>query len=251
MRRYYLLLLLWSSWASTAFSQEMKNYDFPKGSNSTVNIETHFPELVEITNWDGNTIKVEASVNIDNGNHNDAFELNTRTDNGTFYISSNIKNYKSLPRKYIVKIGGQEYTSESEKGIQELIKEKGNAYTWMSEQVLMEITLKIFIPKGMKVNAYAHHGGIEIRNFEGEIRASSKHRFVDMAVAANGKLQVEMATRFGEVYTDLKLDFDSRYQELSKGSDRWNISKGTLNGGTATSIYLESKHGNVYLRKVL
>ncbi len=232
-------------------AQELKTYTFPVGSIREVQLETVYPELIEISSYQGNEVKIEASVYINNGTHNEAFKLDSRQSDGTLYLSTNIENLKELPRKYLAFIDGNQYVSETEKGLNELIQQKGNHYTWRSEQVLIEVKLKVWIPKKLSVVANAQHGGIEIRNFEGTIKANSKHKYVDMAISETDKATVELATRFGELYSNLDLSFVSAYQ-TAEGSDRWNITKGTLNGGSnQNQIYLESKHGNVYLRKTL
>lgn len=74
----------------------------------------------------------------------------------------------------------------------------------------------------------------------------SVHGLIDVSLPPATKAKLRMSTGWGEIYTDMKIDFDQ-----SEGELRSNATKvsGTLNGG-GVDLDLSSSHGNIYLRAV-
>jgi len=72
----------------------------------------------------------------------------------------------------------------------------------------------------------------------------SVHGLVDVAIPANTKANLKMSSNWGEIYTDMDIEFDRNQSELRSNS---NKVKGKLNGG-GVAMNLSSSHNNVYLR---
>ena len=92
------------------------------------------------------------------------------------------------------------------------------------------------------------HGKVEIDfstvNQSNPISIVSVHGLIDVSLPSSTKANVRMSSGWGELYTDMKIDFDQSEDELRAKSTKVT---GTLNGG-GVIIDLSSSHGNIYLR---
>ncbi len=73
----------------------------------------------------------------------------------------------------------------------------------------------------------------------------SVHNDVDVALPADTKANLTLASQYGTIYTDMDLEYQKASGNMRKIS---STIEGTLNGG-GTAIVLKSNHNNVYLRK--
>lgn len=73
----------------------------------------------------------------------------------------------------------------------------------------------------------------------------SVHNDVDVALPADAKADLTLASQHGTIYTDMNLEYAKSNGDMRKISSEI---EGTLNGG-GTEIVLKSNHNNVYLRK--
>ena len=93
------------------------------------------------------------------------------------------------------------------------------------------------------------HGKIEAIfssvNQSNPISIISVHALVDVTLPSNTKANLKMESKYGELLTNMDIDFDKSEEELRSLSSKV---KGKLNGG-GVEIYLVSSHNNVYLRK--
>ncbi|MGK7391452.1 MAG: DUF4097 family beta strand repeat-containing protein [Candidatus Cyclobacteriaceae bacterium M2_1C_046] len=91
------------------------------------------------------------------------------------------------------------------------------------------------------------HGDIEaiFIDLNKPVSIVSAHGAVDVTLPASTKGDIKMSSKFGDIFTDMDIKYDTN------GDMRQITStvSGKLNGGGGTEIFLESKHGNIYLRK--
>ncbi len=92
------------------------------------------------------------------------------------------------------------------------------------------------------------HGKVEIDfssvSQSGPISIVSVHGLIDVSLPSSTKAKIKMSSGWGELYTDMKIDFDQSEDELRSRSTRVS---GTLNGG-GVIIDLSSSHGDIFLR---
>jgi len=72
----------------------------------------------------------------------------------------------------------------------------------------------------------------------------SVHGLVDVTLPASTKANLKMESNWGELYTDMNIEFDKADGDLRQYSSKVN---GKLNGG-GVELHLSSTHNNVYLR---
>lgn len=93
------------------------------------------------------------------------------------------------------------------------------------------------------------HGKIEVIfasvNQSSPTSILSVHGLVDVSLPADTKANLKMESHWGELLTDMDIEFEKSDGEMRKHSS--NV-KGKLNGG-GVEFHVASNHGNVYLRK--
>jgi hypothetical protein len=215
--------------------------------NQKVNITISDANLINVSGWDENHILVKATVRINNGKNDDSYKINTENKNGEVYIEGFIQEKSQLPRIIQIKKGDQVYSFNTDDmnspDIQKFYEEQGHdGIQWTSHGVMWDIQYEISIPQHVQLNINSKFGLIDIENFNGSIQANSKHGGVDLAVNTSSKMDFNLRSDWGEIFTDLDLRFDKN------GSKNWTQISCDLNGGGGTLASLESKHGNIYLR---
>lgn len=93
------------------------------------------------------------------------------------------------------------------------------------------------------------HGKVEVVfstvNQSNPISIVSIHGLIDVSLPANTKANIRMSSGWGEIYTDLDINFDQTANEMRSKSTKVS---GKLNGGGVT-IDLSTSHNNIYLRE--
>ncbi len=242
-----LAILCLICFQSTAQTKIKESINFKPGQN--LNLSFKYPKIVKISTWDQNVVEITGEVNINNGQHDDAFEITAEQEDDLLFISSNIKNHDDLPKMKVLIIGDTYYyfdAKDSEQAIKKLKEEKGtNQNTYSMFGVIKEIQLEIKIPRNANLSVDAKHGLVELQSINAPVKVNSKFGGIDISIPESARKSLELSTRFGEIYTNMDLDLDN---QNGHGRNHWEVVKGTLNGGGIT-CELESKFGNIYVRK--
>ena len=235
---------------SNTHAQRILNEKITPRTGQNIKFYFKYPEFVKVTTWDRSEIEITGSVRINNGRNDDAFALEIEDDEDILFISSTIKNLDQLPKMMMIKRGDTKYyfdsTQEHDKALQQLREAHGeDSYGYSTHGVIKEITLEIKIPANSAFTIESKFGMLEMTDISAPVTAISKFGGIDMSLSPNSKKNIELTTKFGEVYTDLDLDIEKsgNYQP-----HKWNTIYSKLNGGGET-CQLESKFGNIYLRK--
>ena len=244
MKNLFCLILV-AYWAGLAHGQTKTEKIVSVKTGQNVNMDFTWPELVTVRTWDRNEVKLVASVEINNGENNDAFTFEVDNTSSGVSISSVINGYKELPRKITIVQGGQKYffNTDDPKSpeIQKFKKEHGN-YEYMNHGVIMDITLEVWVPSNIKMDIYSKFGLVEVFGFDGDMKVHSK--FGGVAVSTTGREAIKAGTKFGETYTNLDSPIESIALGNSPGKWDW-----VMLGKGSSKQEVKSDFGNVYLRK--
>ena len=237
-----------------------------------VQMEFKWPELVNIKTWDKNEIKIVASVSINNGRNDDAFDMIIKEKSNVLYIQSAIKNFKNLHKMIMISRNGEQHffnTSDwNAPEVQKFLNERGKGgHDYSSNGVIMDIEVSMTIPRNIDLEISSEHTCISLDNVNnpmvintvhGKVEAdfsainatnpisiSSTHGLVDLSLSRNAKANFNIHTNHGEVYSDLGMQVEKPANASSRGPQSL---RGKFNGGGAT-FELASEHGNIYLRK--
>ncbi|WP_405564597.1 DUF4097 family beta strand repeat-containing protein [Polaribacter sp. Asnod6-C07] len=208
-------------------------------SNNINDVYVHlkFANNIIVKNWNKNEISVEATVNLDNNEHNDYFSLNAENTGNTYKIRSEYGDYF---KKY------RSYTKNDDKEIS----------TYRHKNIVNYV---IYVPKNMNLKVKSISGDVEAENFVGVLNLDlisgnitvKKHSKEMQLKTISGDIDIYVAdakleakTLTGGVYSNLEINFDKN-KKTGFGSKIVT----TINKGTAF-LKLNTISGDIYLRKI-
>jgi hypothetical protein len=244
-----ILTLGFIAYSLAVIAQTKIEKTFPVQGIKMIQLTFDFPELVQVHTWDKNEVLVKGSVSINRGEHDSAFQLLSNTSGSTLEISSELKDKENIPRRTIIKRGDQEYffkaKDASDPEVQKFLEENGREYTYMTNGIIQQITLEIFVPKGMECHIDAKFGLVEITDFHAPLVVNAPHGGIDATISGSSTGQLVARTKFGEILTNLDTKFTS--EDPGNDHDHWTVIN--TNFGNGPRYAFESKFGKVYLRK--
>lgn len=132
--------------------------------------------------------------------------------------------------------------------------------------VMIDATLKVVVPAGVKVTVKTEYGGIEAVNVGGLVEARAKYGdveaiftttsprsdldlysnygAVDLTVPFGSGFNLDLTTEYGELLTDIEINVDP---EASTEKEFYQQVIGSVNGGGG-KVTCKTPYGNVYLR---
>lgn len=229
-------------WATRA--QTIVDRTLPVQKGQTLQLHFDYPKLVRVTTWDRNEVSIQASVSINAGENDDAFELTTSTTGNTISVRNEIRDMKNLPRRITIHEGGKTTTFRSEADYRKYRQETGHSgHERMSTGVDMEIVIDVKVPRNVETRVKSVYGMVEVKTFDGPLVVEATYGGVDASLAERSIGLIKAETNYGEIYTN----FDTRFDGGS--GDRNFYLSVSAKPGTGPSYAFESKYGNLYLRK--
>ena len=227
----------------------IRKYDVDPDQSVIMNFK--YPKLITIESWDQQEINITAEVSINKGLNNDAFDIVAQEDE-LLTINSIIKDFDRLPKKIVIKHGGNEYFFNTENinspEVQKFLEDKGLiGYEYMNHGVIKDIYLSIKVPNRINLEVNAKYGMVEVESFSGNMDVNSRYGGVDVSIADNANISLEIKSKFGDVYSNLDTEFSSDDRYFRMG--RWSTLFGELNSGQKKQE-LKSEFGNIYIRKL-
>ncbi len=248
MKKIFIFMIFLAS-VSLCFAQTKVSKRYEVNINQQIKLQFDDANIINIVGWEENHISIVARVSINNNQQNDAFQFEESTDNGTKSIAGFIKDKGTLPKVIRIKKGDEIFTFDTDDWnspeIQEFYSTHGKeGIEWTSHGLSREINLIIKLPQRSDLMITSKHGIIELENMLGKVEANSVHGGIDLTVDEKMKGKLNVKTKWGNIYSNVNLEIDKE-----QSSDRdWNKLTATINGGNGSSISLESRHANVYLR---
>ena len=250
MKRITITLLWVGVFTNCLFAQSRFERTIPFQRGKTLNIEFTYPEIIKVRVHDQDEIKVEGTVSINSGLFDENFDLVVNSSGNNIDIYSTIRDKDKIPHRITINVKGEKYifmaSGWDDPKIKEFMAEHDkSAINWMSNGLDIDIELTVTVPRSSDLNITSKFGTIEILGLPEQLVATSKHDGVDISIDPSSNYDFEIHTTFGEVYTNLDLEL-----ERQDGLRPYKAQKlvAHLNGG-GKKIVLESKFGNVYLRK--
>lgn len=243
---YLLLLVSTTAWAQTNIE---KTVAVPPGN--TLVMVFDYPELIQVKTWDKKEVLIRGSVSINRGENDDAFELTSKNEGKETVITSGIKDKENLPQRILIKKGDEEFYFKAndwnDPEVQKFLDENGREYVYMSNGIIKEIKLEVFVPRGMQTRIEAKYGLVEIKDFNAPLVVDAKYGGVDATISSANTGELFARTQYGEIYSNLDIKLASDWDGTRTPPNKWT-EVGTK-FGSGPKYSLESKYGKVYLRK--
>jgi len=244
MKSLFLFIGLLLSFNNLTAQKKVKENTKANGiENVYVNLK--FASNIIIKNWNKNEISVEATVNLDDNEHNDYFSLKTDKIGETYKVTSEYGDYFKKYRSY--------YTSDCD---DEDGEKKNINYKESHSNIVNYV---IYVPNNMQLKVKSISGDVATETYIGILKLElisgnitvKKHSKEMHLKTISGDIDVyvsdaklEAKTLTGGVYSDLDIDFNTNKKQ---GYGSKIIT--TINKGTA-SLKLNTISGDIYLRKI-
>jgi hypothetical protein len=233
------MLLPLDEYAQTAVQQSI-----PVQSGQTIQLHFDYPELIKITTWDKNEISIQGTVSINQGEHDDAFVLKHTVSGNVVTVRNEIRDMETLPQRYTIMRNGQKITFPTKEAMKKYQQENGGGYDMISSGLDMKIILEIKVPRQTATRVTSVYGMVEVRAFQGPITVDATYGGVDAAVTEKSTGEITAETNFGEIFSNL----DVRFAGNKDDPEAFHLFVAAI-PGTGPKYALESKYGNVYIRK--
>ncbi len=184
-----------------------------------LDLEFTFADDIIFKTWDKKEVKVEVQVNIQDGEYNDIFTLESETTANTIYIEMDKDMWEKVEKD-----------------------ENGNWNNcWRSE-----INYTVYAPKNLEVKASTISGNYLLTYTGAPMRLKTISGEIDLTVPTSAGMDFRAKTISGEVYTDIEIEFPYGKDGLRQIVGQ-NV-RGRIGKGGEESAF-ETISGNIYLRK--
>lgn len=199
----------------SVFAQKTVKDQQPVNGQHTLKLDFPFADDILIETWDKAEVLVEATVNINDNEDNDLFEIRSSTTERRIYMEMDERVWESQSRK-----------------------RRKNC--WNSD-----IVIKVFLPNSLEIDAETISGNYELAYYGKPFFFKTISGDLDLSVDKNEDLDIMVKTVTGEVYTDLELSYPKGKDGLRQIVGM-NL-EGRLNQG-GEILEMETVSGNVFLR---
>jgi len=237
-----LLILAASFVFGLTAAQTAINKSFPTDKIQKLSLEFDYPQLIKISTWDKSEVQILGTVNINENENNNAFQIKESKEDNSLVIEGKISEMKNIPHRITVQKGSQKLIFKSREEYQKYCKENNVTFSSMTDGVDIDIQLEIKVPKSLATQIESQYGLVEVRDFGGTINVNAIYGGIDATILDRniGKLSAE--THFGQIYSNL----DTKFTGKDSNDFRTLV---TTTFGNGPQYILESKYGNIYLRK--
>jgi hypothetical protein len=230
----------------TATAQTPINKIIPVQSGQSIVMHFDYPEMIKVTTWEKNEIAIQGTVDINGGENDDAFVLESSQSGDVVDIRSEIRDMKKLPERVTIVDDGQKIMFKDKAEFKKYQQAHGKHFNIVSFGPNIDIVLEIKVPKGVTTRVESVYGMVEIKGFNGPLTVDATYGGVDAALTEKSVGEIVAETNYGEIFTnfDVKFGGDNFAQE-----DFHTLV--SAKPGSGPKYNFESKYGNVYLRKAL
>ena len=222
------LILLFPMSALQAQRNVEKNASLDAGQ--AVNLEFKFADKIDIRIWEKSEALVKATVDINDNQDNEAFDLMVSENSSAVTFKSEIKDMDKLQR--VIR--------------KTVTKEDGTTKTYEYCSVDMDLFFEVFLPSGVPLSINTISGDIELEEYKGELVIKTISGFIDLTLGSKEKATLKMSTISGEIYSNLDLEFGGEKPNLPRiGGTKINA----MQNGGGTRMELETISGDIFLRK--
>jgi len=209
MKSTIIFTICWLVMAHTLAQTAIeKHINFSGKEKLILNIQ--IADSIRVHTWNKPEVFAKASVNINDNEDNEAYMTNFDEAGKDIRITATISDGYNREKKHCC--------------MQTMI-------TW-----------ELFIPEKTVFSIETINGDIMIEGVTTEINAKTISGFIDLALAANRKADLEMKTISGTLYTDLEINASSPENSIP------GVVRHKLNNG-GDEVNLETISGDIFVRK--
>ena len=215
-------------------------------------VHLKFANNIVVKNWSKNEISVEATVNIDDNEHNDYFNFKTKNVGGYYTVTSDYGDYFKKYRSYY----SHKHSHNDDENEDKTDDNDCHSHRHRHNNIVNYV---IYVPNNMNLKVKSISGSLEAESYVGVLQTdlisgniTVKKHSKDMylkTISGDIDIYVSDATftaksLSGGIYSDLDIDFEKNKKKGYGSKIRAKIDNGTA------SLNLNTISGDIYLRKI-
>ena len=228
MKNSILLLLMLLPFGLQA--QKLVEERWPLAAGKAVKLNLDHAQDIQLKGWDKPEVLVKAIVQINGGEHNDAYSLTAKQEGG-LNIQSQL-NEKEIGSTSYSDCAGDQSNIQISRGMVQRI-------------ICLEIRYEVWVPRNAAVSLKTISGNVTATNLNGALNLHSISGFIDVSLPQALAADLWLKSVTGELYTDLDMNILNAKDEIPIVGYEMQARLGK--GGTP--VRLETISSNIYLRK--
>ncbi|MDD4604373.1 MAG: hypothetical protein PHF97_11285 [Bacteroidales bacterium] len=211
----YLMGILVSMIAFAVNAQKVVEKQISLNPTSSLDLKLEFADTIQVKQSKDNTLRITATVNINDNQHNDKYELITSVESGFVEIKAKIHDMESI-RVPCKNHQGSNYESHDGKC------------------VTMDISYMIEVPAIADLHLKTINGNIIIDHALNTMSIESISGFIDLTVPVTSNLNFNLKTITGGIYTNPELHINMDNYKGNPGGNEAQFKTGT--GGNMVKL---------------
>ncbi len=248
MKNLILIIAICISYSVHAQDFLKKNFDAQSINN--IEIDAEWCD-VKVTFEDISEVRLSFDITINGQSAKKAIEIEDKVRSGKLRISTSLDYDQIDEMVTLIYRDGHRLTMTKEAFNEG--KDSFDKWEHMNTGYDTDGQITIVLPKNKIIDIKTTYGDIDAVYSNSvskhDLTLHSIYGHVDLAIPASLSADLEMASGYGEIYTDLNFDISKNYNKRSDCNFGDHI-KGKLNKGTNGAIDLEATYDNIYLRKI-
>lgn len=224
-------------------SQDFKESNINLSENQPLELRFKYAELIQVSTWQKDEVQLQAYVKVNGKDASEDFKVNQHEENGKMIVTAEIDE-AVWPNNDWVRI----YDEEEDATV--TVTKNGKSFQ-IGEHTAqryggteVDIVVKVMIPEDRSTKIIAKYGFVELQSVPIQLEVDAKYGGIDASMPTPRVKILRASTSWGQIFTDLE-------EVRAAGNDMMGKSmqavldneKGTL------EVVLDSKYGNIYLRK--
>jgi hypothetical protein len=213
-------------------AQKMLEESWPLPAGTALHLKLDHANTIQIRGWDKPEVKMQASILINEGRHNDALSLTASREGGSLRLVSKLDEDQIEDGFWAGNCEGHNF-SWSRDG------SKGQ------RAICVDVTYELWVPHQTAVRLKTISGNVTATNLRGPLDVNSISGFIDLSWPAGQAAELMLKSITGELYTNLDMKILNKKEEIPIVGYEM---KGQLGQG-GPALRLETISSNIYIRK--
>ncbi len=221
MKKIIVILLFGTMASSSTYAQRLVAEQLPINGAKSLELDFKFASIIKIIASNDNEVRVNVSVDINNNEDNEVFELKSER-------NGNVLRFYTLTEKW-----------------KQIQMQKWRDCHCGYESV---INFEIYMPVNLSLEINTINGDIDLPIFpeQNNLYIKTINGFIDLPLEASKNIDIKVSTLNGEIYSDLEFQFPEGKKGLRQVVGK--TLRGRLNNGGNQWI-MDTINGDVFLRK--
>ena len=263
----YIIIVITLCVMQDSYAQKLISESYPILQITNIHVESEYANI-EIESYEGESIEIEASININQNMDNEAFDIAVKVNDNEIDITTKLDE-ENIPKRVIMKDenGNTNIINDDDPSIKNIGEIKGE-YISINYGIETNIIIKIKLPKNKNIRVKSIYGDLILNGKYNDILAQitygnidvvqsevdshsnivliSTYGHVDYSVPKNANITFELSSSYGEIFTNLDV-ISTNKNTHSNICGNENSGEYILNAGNSKAN-VTATYADIYLR---